>query len=319
MTSELDRGISRRLGQFVSGCSVLAIAFGLWVLTGWTLHIQIMERLLPGQVAVKANTAICFILIGVALWILRKEQPPGVASWRLAAKIAARPDQRGGTALLVRVPMGLGPGHRPTALFRGTVRHCGKRPPRPDVAHHGLWLLCAWACPAAAGRQNEIWPLVGTVVVRWRGRGFPVWHPGFCSGSHVYPYSHLSHYRLPPCFCSRSGCCSPRTQSGLGALVTSATLGGTLTRRLLPAAILVPLVVAWLRWKGQSSGLYSDWAGVALMTVFTVMLLASLTVWTGWWRNAPTGRAAKGRKPATVWRLSLPLPTTLSSPPHSTE
>src|ERR1035438_2484570 len=89
MTSELDRGISRRLGQCVSCCSVLAVAFGLWVLTGWMLHIQIMERILPGQVAVKANTAACFILIGIALWVLRKEQPPGVASWRLAAKIAA--------------------------------------------------------------------------------------------------------------------------------------------------------------------------------------------------------------------------------------
>ena len=89
MTSELDPGISRRLGQFVSACSVLAITFGLWVLTGWMLHIQILKTILPGQVAVKANTAICFILIGVALWVLRKGPPSGVASWRLAAKIAA--------------------------------------------------------------------------------------------------------------------------------------------------------------------------------------------------------------------------------------
>jgi hypothetical protein len=39
-------------------------------------HIQIVKSILPGQVAVKANTAACFILIGFALWILRREGKP---------------------------------------------------------------------------------------------------------------------------------------------------------------------------------------------------------------------------------------------------
>lgn len=80
MTREVDRGISRRLGQFVFGCSVLATAVGMWVLTGWMFHIQILTRILPGQVAMKANTAACFILIGFALWVLKKEQE--LQAWR---------------------------------------------------------------------------------------------------------------------------------------------------------------------------------------------------------------------------------------------
>ncbi len=196
MTSELDRGISRRLGQFVSGCSVLAIAFGLWVLTGWTLHIEIVKRLLPGQVAVKANTAICFILIGVALWILRKEQPPSVASWRLAAKIAAILVSVVGLLSLSEFLWGWDLGIDQLVFFAGPSDIAGSVRPGLMSPITALQLFCAWACPAAAGRQDEIWPLVGTVVVRWRGRGFPVWHPGFCSGSDFYTYSHLSHYRL---------------------------------------------------------------------------------------------------------------------------
>jgi uncharacterized membrane-anchored protein len=84
MTGEFDAGILRRLNQFVAGCSVLAIAFGLWVLTGWALHLPWMKSILPGQVAVKANTGACFLLIGFALWVLRKESIPAGAlgSWQ---------------------------------------------------------------------------------------------------------------------------------------------------------------------------------------------------------------------------------------------
>jgi PAS domain S-box-containing protein len=70
-------------------------------------------------------------------------------------------------------------------------------------------------------------------------------------------------------------------ERGLGELVASKSVGGTLIRRLLPAAILGPLIIGWLRWKGQSAGLYSDWTGVALMTVTSAGWLSGLTVWTG--------------------------------------
>jgi PAS domain S-box-containing protein len=71
-----------------------------------------------------------------------------------------------------------------------------------------------------------------------------------------------------------------RTHWGLGALLVSTTAGGQLCRRLLPGTILIPIVIAWLRWKGQQIGFYSDWMGLAIMTVTAVALLASLTLWT---------------------------------------
>ena len=81
MTPQSDPRISRKVGHFVSFCSVFSVALGLWVLMGWMFHIQIVKSILPGQVAVKANTATCFVLIGFALWFLRKEQPPIALGW----------------------------------------------------------------------------------------------------------------------------------------------------------------------------------------------------------------------------------------------
>ncbi len=45
-----------------------------------------------------------------------------------------------------------------------------------------------------------------------------------------------------------------RPRRCLHHLLISNSVGGQLTRRLLPATILVPLVIGWLRLKGQQAG-----------------------------------------------------------------
>jgi len=72
-----------------------------------------------------------------------------------------------------------------------------------------------------------------------------------------------------------------RPESGLGALVASESSGGTLTRRLFPAAIIVPLALAWLRRKGQISRLLSGLGRLGPTDRIHDMLLTGLTVWTG--------------------------------------
>ena len=288
--SDLDGGISRRLEQFVTCCSVLATAFGLWVLTGWLLHIQFLKTILPGQVAVKANTAACFILIGFALWVLRKE-PPGIPSVRLAAKIAAVVV---GVVGLLSVPeclWGWDLGIDQLLFSAGAEDIEGSVRPglmSPITAFCFLALGLALLLLDAKTRFGR-WPahlLCSSVaIVSLFGVLDFVLDPA-STHTHISPITAFALFLLA------FGLMFSRIQSGLGALVGGATLGGTLTRRLLPAAILVPLVIAWLRWKGETHGFYSDWAGVALMTVFTVTLLASLTVWTGF----VAGRTDRARR-----------------------
>ena len=279
MTSEVDRGISRRLGQFASCCSALAIAIGLWVLTGWMLHIQILTRILPGQVAMKANTAACFILIGFGFWVLKKEQA-GIAGLALAAKIAALLVSVVGLLSLTEGLWGWDLGIDQLLSFAGPEDIPGSVRPglMSPITAFGFLALGPALLLLDAKTKLGRWSaqlLCGLVaIVSLFGVLDFVLDPTF-SHTHISPISALALFLLP------FGLMFSHTQSGLGALFASATTGGTLTRRLLPAAILVPLVVAWLRWKGQTSGLYSDWVGVALMTVFTAILLASLTVWTG--------------------------------------
>jgi PAS domain S-box-containing protein len=69
-----------------------------------------------------------------------------------------------------------------------------------------------------------------------------------------------------------------RTEWGLGSLLCSQTLGGSLARRLLPAAS-IPVLVGWIRWKITENGLHSEWSIVVLVTLLTMTLLAGLIGW----------------------------------------
>src|SRR4028118_1287664 len=62
-------------------------------------------------------------------------------------------------------------------------------------------------------------------------------------------------------------------------LAGKSEMGRFLIRRLLPAAIIVPVVLGWLRLEGQRAGLYGTGVGVLLMTAANVLILSALILW----------------------------------------
>src|SRR5207245_10437317 len=70
-----------------------------------------------------------------------------------------------------------------------------------------------------------------------------------------------------------------RPDRGFAALVASRTPGVVLTRRLLPAIIVVPLLLGWRRLAGQGAGLYDTAGGTALFASSIVAVLAALAWW----------------------------------------
>ena len=76
----------------------------------------------------------------------------------------------------------------------------------------------------------------------------------------------------------------PLAQAGkLPAVVVGQGVGSQVFRRLLPAAVLIPIALAWLTLQGETSGLFGGEFGGAAAALATVLLLGILI----WW-NAKT-------------------------------
>ena len=257
--------------------SALAVAFGAMVLAGWALHIQRLKGILTGQVAVKANTAACFVLIGAALW-LAQEGKQNVRRQLLSRVLAATASLVGLLSFL-ECWYGWDLGIDQLLFTAGAEDLPGSLRPglMSPIAAADFFLLgltlnlldienrwCRWA-------QNFC--IVLAIVASIFGILDFVLDPEN-THTHIAPLTALTLFLF--CF----GVICARTRWGLGKLLVSPRVGGLLCRRLLPASILLPIGIGWLRWKGEQTGLFSDWTGLAIMTVTSGMLLAVLTVWT---------------------------------------
>jgi len=84
-----DSPTFRRLSRFVIFASWLSILIGLLGFAGWLFHVHLLKTILPGLVTIKANTAICFVLFGISLWLQRKEPTRTRDTRRWAARALA--------------------------------------------------------------------------------------------------------------------------------------------------------------------------------------------------------------------------------------
>src|SRR5437667_139204 len=76
-----------------------------------------------------------------------------------------------------------------------------------------------------------------------------------------------------------SGILLTRQDHGLLAIVTSDAAGGVMARRLLPAAILIPLLLGWVTVLDEEAGLHGPAFGVFLVVIWSIVSFAALTWW----------------------------------------
>lgn len=248
-------------------------------MVGWVLDLPVLKSVFPGLVAMKANTAIGFILGGVSLWLLGSEKAG--KRTRHIGQLAALSVASMGLVTLGEYLFGWDAGID-QLLFREAAGSVGtSHPGRMAVLTAlnfvllGLALLSLDFKTRRGYRPADFFtiPVTLTGFTCLTGYAYgakPLYGIGFFTTIAV----HTAATFVVLCV----GLLCARPERGIIALLTGDTVGGAVARRLLPATFGIVFLLGWLRLEGQRAGLYDTALGTSLYAVLMVVIFGALTL-----------------------------------------
>ncbi|HEY0022920.1 MAG TPA: ATP-binding protein [Longimicrobium sp.] len=269
----------RTLGRASRLAAALVLVGGSLVLLGWRLDLRFLQAIGPVDVVMNPLAALLFVLIGSALLLderygARGSWHRGLAGFGLVVALC-------GGLVLMRSVAGWQAGVDEW-LFRAKVRSVD--PPDWMAANSaanflffGLALLAGRA-RVGSGWRPAYWlvlpaALSSLLVVI----GYLYDAAGLTTFQLQLPMAlNTALFFLTACF----ALVAAHPDEGAMALFVSDSAGGTITRRLLPALLLVPLVLGVLVNTGMRAGWYGPTVGLALLTLATIVLSVLLTTTT---------------------------------------
>ncbi len=254
-------------------CGAVALAVGLVVLAGWYFGLSYLKGVAPGFPPMKPITALAFALCGI---LILARSTAGRRQRLLASTCAAAVGIAGAWNLLEHVfsrPLGID-----NLLFPGAdhVPPVGRMALLTSV--NFVALACAVLFLDRPGRHRV---REGVVLAVAFGAFLVVF---------AYAYQ-VSERSLPggfgPVALNTSlaflavcgGILLLRPGEGIVAGIFSDSFAGSVARRLLPAAVLIPLVLGWLRVVGEARGFLEEGLGEALFAVSVMALFGATILW----------------------------------------
>ncbi len=277
MTPEPREGV-RSPVIWTGVASITIITIGCLVLVGWMFNIPLFMSVLPDLVSMKANTAFGFILVGIGLWILRRETI--TRSQRFVVQACAL------VVLLVSLlslgeyifswDLGID-----QLIVRDVAQQTAGSIPRLMAEITAfcfilLGLALLFLKKPAHAKYAQIIALIvfGIGVLALAGYAYGV--PALYG---VFGYSPVPLYTAITLVFAGAGILLARPNLGLMTVIMADHPGGHMIRRLIPAAIFVPLIVGWLWQKGQQSELYGSEFRLALFALSTMAIFIVLVWW----------------------------------------
>lgn len=286
----------QRFSRLAAG---VILSLGLAVLAGWAFDVAILKSVAPGLAAMKPMTAAGFVFAGASLWLL---QPDQAESKRRAGRLLAVLACVLGVAVLVEYLLGRDLGLDLLLFPRSVVEEAQQT----GLAHAGRM------SPASAA----MFVVLGAALMLTRFRTLAALTDGLCLAGALIAMAALSGYLLDIASLYRfgpydstaahtaaaalllaSGIVSMYPDQGLMRIITGEDIGSVMARRILPAIIIVPWMLAWFRWRGELAGVYSASIGLVLFATSVIIVFAMIILWTATRLNrAEVARRATERR-----------------------
>ncbi|HYE18342.1 MAG TPA: ATP-binding protein [Tepidisphaeraceae bacterium] len=265
----IARAVTRACCVFVAGVAVM-------VLAGWVFDVPRMRSVLNGAVPMNPVTAIGFGLSAWSLWLLCGiEAGPGWRS-RAVAQLLAVGVIAIGVQRLLAYFVGF-PWAVDELVF--TSKLAGNRmAPTTATAFvlTGLALAGMDVEWSRRRRRPAVWlALLAGAMGLTALTGYLYHVKEFYGALHTYiamaPNTAAAFVALSV------GILGARPRKEPVSVLVSRTAGGASLRKLLPVALLAPLLLGWVRLVGQDKGLYGTEMGAALFAVATILVLMTVT------------------------------------------
>jgi signal transduction histidine kinase/CheY-like chemotaxis protein len=256
---------------------------GLTVLAGWALDVNWLKSVQPGWTKMSPLTALTFVLTGLAVFNVTPQRglasPSSSYGNRISRRIRLGQSCAGIVAFigLIRLFTFL-PGwdlgldqlwfHEPLTTTTISTRMA------PATALGLLLMSCAvlFAVRSRFFAAFQTLALVGGLL-GWLGFSHYLY-----GGDPLVPYADVAAHTAIGLLLLSAGVLCLRTDGGLMALLVSDSAGGVIARRLVPAVLIAPVVLGWLRLSGQRAGWFGTEAGVSLFALSNIVVFGGL-VW----------------------------------------
>lgn len=249
----------------------------LLVLGGWLWDVATLKAVLPGWVTMKPLTATGCFLAGAALCLL-SPQPLGLIRRRLGQLSALMVIAIGALTLSEYLT---GADYRiDLPLFRASViAEGGVHPGRPAPSTSFCLLLVGIALEFVSLDKDKpvLWLALTvqlTAILALLGYAY-----GVMALYQIQPFTSIALHTAILLLLLSLGLLSARPAICADWLRQNLA-GSLMVRKLLPAAIVLPLSVGWLQLQGQHAGYFDASFGSALFATFHIVVFSGLIFWT---------------------------------------
>ncbi len=268
-----DETASRKLAQ-VAG--IVVCAAGLLAFFGWICALPALKTFFSAGLKMAPATATAFACEGAALWLLTRPRPSSeipACSVPWPAKLLSVVALALGAARLLEAAAG-----RRWHLDLLWFNEPEGTPNRAEMAPATALNFVLLGAALLFQRSRRGFPAFQMFVF---AAGFVGWL-GFChflyGGGPLFPYSHMAIQSAGAFLVLGLGLFCSRPDAGLMALLLSRSPGGSIARRLAPAALFFPVALGWLLLGTNQLQNYGLQGVLALFALGNVLVFGGL-IW----------------------------------------
>ena len=279
---------SRFFAQFAA---FVALAVGSFVLAGWAFDMEQLTNIAPAWPRMVKLTALSFVFAGIALWLAS-------ANARVPAIVAAVLLTAIGLVILFRFASGWDVYIEQLSLAPIPAAIDGRAPPRMAVATGVCITLLGLSLWFAQQPRTAVLHQALAVVVLllgWLGLSRFVF-----GGEPLFAFTNMAVHTGLLFLLLSAGALTLRRDAGVARLLASSGVGGGMARRLLPAAIVVPLLAGALTLHIERRGMVSFEAAVSAFALSSIVVFVAFVL-----VNAARGERADSLRRAAERGLRL--------------